>query len=319
MSARQIADAATKKGNVLDSIAYIKTQLDNTVSAADKRATYAFLGTVQEQLSLFQDASASYAAAAGIAAGDAKDMPRKSSEQLVIDAVRCALSYGDCDTADSYLHSAVQKSTDETIQAYIRLYTQWSVLSRANSTVDLTEPVAVLQAYTEIPSLKVIKPSVLLTLWYVTGEAKYGDTLKKEFASSLEAAVVGGKASLLPAPFWYFVPRLGVAQPEVSGDDVQPAQAASPAKEVTPKEKQSSKATADSEKPVRQQLGLFRELTNAQHLVDTLKQKGFTAQITSQKRPSGITYYIVSVKENELGDMGTQLRTAGFECYPLFD
>ena len=85
MSARQIADAATKKGNVLDSIAYIKTQLDNTVSAADKRATYAFLGTVQEQLSLFQDASASYAAAAGIAAGDAKDMPRKSSEQLVID------------------------------------------------------------------------------------------------------------------------------------------------------------------------------------------------------------------------------------------
>ena len=75
-------------------------------------------------MALYDEAKNSYAAAAGIAAGDAAGMPKKSSEMLVIDAVRCALSAGDGDVALQFLNSAVRNSKDESIQAQIKLYEQ---------------------------------------------------------------------------------------------------------------------------------------------------------------------------------------------------
>ena len=53
--------------------------------------------------------------------------------------------------------------------------------------------------------------------------------------------------------------------------------------------------------------------------VKKLKEKGFVAKITSEIRPSGTTYYLVIVDENSDNSMGDELRTAGFECYPIFE
>ena len=66
----------------------------------------------------------------------------------------------------------------------------------------------------------------------------------------------------------------------------------------------------------RLQLGLFREKANADRLVAALKDKGFTAAVTTETRASGTTYYIVAVDETD-GSIGDKLRTAGFEFYPL--
>jgi len=314
MSAKQIAVEAAEKETAADSISYIKKSLASAATPADLRSLYALLGSVQEQMALFDDARDSYASAAGIAAADADGMPVKTPEQLVLDAVRCALSTGDFQTAESFLNSPVRNSKDETVQAYIRLYSEWCDLCKVSDTASVNEPVIILKAYSELSSLEKIKPQVLLTLWYITGSAGYGEKLKKEFPSSPEAAIVNGTVQMLPAPFWYFIPRQGISQPDIANTDDGDATA----RIVSGQEDTVEPPASVSEKIVRLQLGLFREQANAQGLVKQLKDKGFTAAITTEKRPSGTTYFIVVVDENADGTMGVQLRTAGFECYPVF-
>ena len=346
LTARAVADAAAAKPNVDASIAYIAENLPKVSDPKEKRALYAFFGSLQEQLARFDDARASYAAAAAIRAGDADRMPKKSSEQLVLDAVRCALSSGDYTTAERYLNSAVRNSADEAIQARIKLYALWADLCHANVSADLDESVAMLKAYMSFKSMASVKPAVLLTLWYLTGDASYAAVLKKEFPASLETGIVKGGVQLLPAPFWYFLPRKEAALPEIdSGGIEKDAGAAAPQKAGSKKNSgqsqsvqnvaagsessgasktrtgveqgQSAAAAQGGGSSLRRlQLGLFREKANADRLVAALKDKGFTAAVTTETRASGTTYYIVAVDETD-GSIGDKLRTAGFEFYPL--
>jgi hypothetical protein len=335
-TAQLIAKEAAKKDSLPDALAYLKKQVPSLTVAAEKRAGYAFLGSVQEQMGLYADAQKSYVSAAGISATDAAGMPKKSNEQLVLDAVRCALSCGDSATADNYLNSAVRNSKSETVQAYVKLYEQWSQLCKAQKESDLAEPVALLKTYSTLPSMKMVAPAVLLTLWHVTGEQGYADSLKKQYPNSPEAAVVKGLIQQLPQPFWYFVPRIGSAVPEVEQEpvtyqqsaDEKPAQksteqanarSATENKPSATSAKEEKSAESDKpEKPLYQQLGLFKDENNAKSLMEQLKKKGFSARIATEKRPSGTTYYIVVVDENKDGTMGNELRNAGFECYGVY-
>ena len=184
-----------------------------------------------------------------------------------------------------------------------------------------------------------VRPVILLTLWYVTGKDNYADSLKKQFPASPEASIVDGTVQQLPAPFWYFVPHKvgavpGTAVADSSGVDASVTDSSSSAASATESDGKAddsvfpdtndviSSNTDDDgskNKAKKEQLGLFRDKTNAATLVDQLKKKGFSAYITSEVRPSGTTYYIVVVDENDAGTMGENLRTAGFECYPVFD
>jgi hypothetical protein len=307
-TARKVAEAAAEKKTAAASVDYLVKTIPSLSIPAEQRAAYAFLAAIQEQLGRYQDAGSSYAAAAAIAAGDADGMPGKSSEQLVLDAVRCALSSGDSDTADRYLNSAVRNSADVNIIAYVKLYEQWSALCRASDEAALQEPVVILKAYSDLASMKTVRPILLLTLWHITGDTVYADRLKKEFPASPETAIVSGDIQLLPAPFWYFAPRTGTAQPDIAPEPVTLAG-----------DQSSETADAAAPQPVRQQLGLFREQVNAASFVTQLNRKGFAAYITTEKRPSGTVYYLVVVDENKNHTIGDELRTAGFECYPVFN
>ena len=330
LTARAVADAAAAKPNVDASIAYIAENLPKVSDPKEKRALYAFFGSFQEQLARFDDARASYAEAAAISAGDAESMPKKSSEQLVLDAVRCALSSGDYTTAERYLNSAVRNSNDEAIQARVKLYALWADLCRANVSADLDESVVMLKAYISLKSMASVKPAVLLTLWYLTGESSYAAALKKEFPASLETGIVKGGVQLLPAPFWYFLPRKEAVLPEIdSGGTEKIANTEKDAVAAAVQKTESKKNTGQMQSAQsvgaaqgresslrRLQLGLFREKANADRLVAALKDKGFTAAVTTETRASGTTYYIVAVDETD-GSIGDKLRTAGFEFYPL--
>ena len=325
-TALSLARESAKKDTVDQSIAFLKKQIPSLQAPADKRSAWAFLGSVQEQKGLYQDALNSYASAAAIAAGDAEGMPKKTSEQLVIDAVRCALSFGDYNSAQTYLNSPVRSSKNNQIIAYVKLYEQWCVLCRSTKISDTTESVAMLKTYSTLESMKPVWPQILLTLWHITGEKSFSDRLKNEYPKSPESAIVKGQAQTLPAPFWYFVPRSSTSTPDVELTGTVVEKKENPAKDKTATDKADStgktepdKTAGKQEKIVRQQLGLFKDRSNAQGLVDRLKDKGFTATITSELRPSGTTYYIVTVDENSKGTMGDELRTAGFECYPVFE
>ena len=207
LTARQICDASMEQGSPQKALAYLEKQIENATRPEDKRALYAYLGNLQEMLSMYSEAQRSYASAAGIAAGDAPGLPKKSSEALVIDAVRCALCAGESETALSYLNSAVRNSKSEKIQAQIKLYEQWARLSIAQNLSQTMEAEAMLKVYLTLSSMDYVKAEILLTLWYITGEKTYSDQLLQNYSLTSEAAIVSGKIQILPTPFWFFLPR----------------------------------------------------------------------------------------------------------------
>ena len=307
LTASFVTSEAAKKDSVEESVSYLKNQISKMSSPAEKRATWIFLAALQEQMAFFDDAQKSYAQAAAISAADAEGMPKKTNEQIVLDAVRCALSSGDYATADSYLNSAVRNSKNEKVQAYIKLYTQWSALCKADDVADIQEPVVMLQAYLKVDSMVSVKPAVLLTLWYVTGDSSYSKEITKLYPKSIEASIVKGDAQLLPTPFWFFVPKSGEAE-QGTGSIAMPEE---------PKHTAAEKA-AEAVTPAKftkWQLGLFRTENNAKLLVDEVKAKGFDAYITTEKRASGTTYYIVLVREDKTGNVADRLRSSGYDCY----
>lgn len=311
VTAKSLIDAASKKSSIEESLSYLKKNVSSVTVNAEKRAVYAFLAAILEQQGQYAEAQKNYVQAASIqgsADSVVAGVPNKNSEQLVIDAVRCSLSAGDYSSAESYLNSAVRNSKDEKILAYVKLYEQWAALCKAKNESETKESIALLKTYATLDSMKSLRPSILLTLWHLTGEAQFSENLKKNFPKSMETAIVKGEVQTFPTPFWYFVPRSGVDLPEISNEG-----------SLAPVVTSANLATEKSEKAVRLQLGLFREEANAKALVDRVAAKGFKAQITTEIRPSGTKYYLVVVNENSKGTVGEELRTAGFDCYPLFE
>ncbi len=311
LTAKFVTAEAAKKESLEESLSYLNSQVSKMNLAAEKRATYVFIASLQEQMALYDQAQKSYAQAASIAAGDAEGMPKKSNEEIVLDAVRCALSSGDYMTADSYLNSAVRNTKNEKIQSYIKLYTQWSALCRAEKVEEIQEPLVMLQAYLKLDSMECLHPAIYLTLWYLTGDKNYSQQISSKYPKSPEAAIVKGDVQLLPTPFWFFVPKSGEAE-QGTGSYADTSSSAGSSTIGA-----SSTQVAASDKITKWQLGLFRTQSNAKLLVDELKSKGFEAYITSETRSSGTTYYIVLVNEDKSGNMADKLRNAGYDCYAV--
>lgn len=309
LKAKDVVKEAEKKESIEESLSYVKNQIAKTTVLSEKRSLYIFLGNMQEQLAYYDDAKKSYASAAGIAAANAEGMQKKSNEQLVLDAVRCALSQGDYETAHAYLNSSIRNSKDNLIQAYTKLYAQWAALCSVESKEDLAEPVEILKAYSKVDSMKELRPAILLTLWYVTGESQYSKEITKSFPKSTEAAIVNGDAQLLPTPFWFFVPKLGEVEQGIGSIVIQNAESE---KKLASEPK---KVIQSSSEIIKLQLGLFRTENNAKLLVEELKSKGFDCYITTEKRSSGTTYYIVLIHENKERTLADKLRSSGYECY----
>lgn len=309
LKAKDVVKEAEKKESIEESLSYVKNQIAKTTVLSEKRSLYIFLGNMQEQLAYYDDAKKSYASAAGIAAANAEGMQKKSNEQLVLDAVRCALSQGDYETAHAYLNSSIRNSKDNLIQAYTKLYAQWAALCSVESKEDLAEPVEILKAYSKVDSMKELRPAILLTLWYVTGENQYSKEITKSFPKSTEAAIVNGDAQLLPTPFWFFVPKLGEVEQGIGSIVIQNAESE---KKLASEPK---KVIQSSSEIIKLQLGLFRTENNAKLLVEELKSKGFDCYITTEKRSSGTTYYIVLIHENKERTLADKLRSSGYECY----
>lgn len=317
-TAKGALTAATNMNSLEEAVSYLKKTSAAMKSESEKREVLTILAGVEEQLGKYDDAQKNYAAAAGMkgSAQNAVGVPAKTSEQLVLDAIRCALNAGDYQSAQSYLNSSVRNSKDKNVLAYVKLYEQWAALCKAGISGDVSEPAAILKAYSTLDSMKSVRPSILLTLWHLTGENEYSDKLKKDFPKSMEAAVVKGEVQILPSPFWYFVPKSGSDLPDV---DIENAADSSSSKSSDSAANSSSTSLSSNEKVVKEQVGLFRDKANAQRLFDQVKAKGFDPEIDTETRSSGTTYYIVVVRENKEGTIGKQLKTVGFECYPVFE
>ncbi len=284
-------------------------------SATQKTHLLAFLASLLEQTGQYQEARHQYSLAANASAtvNNAAGRGAVAAPEYLLGAVRCALATGDTATADYVLSTAFFDIQNPDVIAQVKLYAVWSWLCKVETEAEIQQPVSALKSFLSLSSMKSVKPSVLLTLWYITGSAEYAGMLQKEFPSSTECAVVQGEAQVMPNAFWYFLPATArtadavtVTPPAPAAPVISSAASAAPAAETA------------SESAVHWQLGFFRNKENAQDLVNRLAKAGFSAVIKEDRRPSGTTYFTVTVPENKEGTMGQNLKNAGFECYPVY-
>lgn len=319
-ASKVIQDAVEKSSQPDAKISSIIGQVEKAAATSrdsDKRSLYTFLGSLTEQLGQYHEAATWYGMAAGIAAPPATGTPSLTTEQLVLAAVRCSLSCGDSQRADTYLESLKDSTVAETV-AYSRLYSLWSRLCRVDSTSQLVEPLSLLETYASLESMELVRPPLYLTLWYLTEQEQWSQRLQKEYPKSAEAALVAGEAQLLPSPFWFFLPQkesvAWVGSPVTSGAKASGTETSSRGRTSAT----DAQEGGQSHVVVKQQVGFFRNRENAENLAQRLRDAGFKPNIAEEQRQSGTVYFVVTVPEDKDNTIGLKLKTAGFECYPVF-
>jgi hypothetical protein len=178
----------------------LSNSLKTATTAAEKKDIYSLLATLQEQLGLYPEAQASYNSAAALVGIDKID-----GQYLMLGAVRCALSCGDSASADFLLSTQIEQPLSVEISAKKKLYALWSWLTKSENHDDIQSIIPVLKTYAVEKDMISVQPVILLTLYELTNGKEWSDFLNTNYPNSAEAAIVSGKAQLLPAPFWYFV------------------------------------------------------------------------------------------------------------------
>lgn len=177
----------------------LTARLKTVKTIKEKKDIYAVLGSLQEQMGLYPEAQASYNAAAAL-----WGMNETEGQELMLGAVRCALSCGDTSSADFLLSTQFDQLLSTEIGAEKKLYALWSWLAKSENHSDIESVIPVLQTYATAQEMLSVQPVVLLTLYEITDDTRWGDMLVAEHPHSAEAAIVFDNAALLPAPFWYF-------------------------------------------------------------------------------------------------------------------
>ncbi len=329
-SALTLQANALLKDDVQESLKYLTTHVGLAIDNKERRSILYYTASIQEQLGRYAEAALTYAEAAGIDEDDARGMPKATNAQLYLFAARSSLEACDFEAADMYLDTLVLNSSkDKDIIATKRLYGAWCTLCKAQNYEESKGIISRLKQFSDEDSMESVRRQILFTLWFVTGENQYAKDLKRKYSSSPEAAVIDGRSEIIGMPFWYFMPRASLEDENFevsktayestsgsSGDNVSSdLENKNTAVSVSSENVSSDKKTVKSK--VRQQLGLFREMENAQKLIDKVKKSGFNAYYYTEVRSSGTSYIIVVVDENAAGTMGDKLKAAGFDCYPV--
>lgn len=296
----QIITNAVKTGTVESAISYIKSSLPGIQSVDEQKAVMLFLGQLQQQAALYKDAYESYSVVIALD----KTVP---NVDVRLDAAVCILAVGETATAESVLDSVLAIESEDASGARAKLLAVWCGILKASSEEELETPIGHLKNFLDDPVMKCEKPSVLFSLWWLTGDQVYAQKLETDYASTPEAACANGRAEIMPAPYFYFIPRMN------SGFDAKKA-----AERYVNKNAVAAAKKAENQKVVWQQVGLFKDENNAENCIKRLIEAGFKPEVLKQTKPSGNNYTAVVVRETD-GSVAQALRNAGFECYPVFE
>ena len=210
----------------------------------------------------------------------------------------------------------LRSSKNETVVAFVNLYSIWASLCKASSFDETKDSIALLKAYSSMESMKAVKEKILFTLWYLTSEQLYADLLLKEFPSSPEAGIINGTVQIASVPFWYFVPRS--SEQTAAGNKTSETAVSSKKESEVSSENKNPSAEYERKKSacIKQQLGLYKSKENAIDLIKQVRVKGFDAYYYSETRASGTTYFIVVVDDADRS-LGKKISQSGFDCYPV--
>jgi hypothetical protein len=287
-----------------------KTLQSPEVSAAGKREAFT-------RLARFLTLSGSIEEAAGAWFNAAAADPEKPDGMSLLEGARCLAAMGQLDAAwEQVRNILLTGDVQETLTEARYLGAQIQAFRTGNG--------AVLASFLGNDTYAGRRPSILYTLWRVTGEEAHRTRLETEYPASPEARIlrdVAGQVFGAPTAMWLLLPgREGVVLGEPAALAGTPAEAPRPpvsgagaAAAPVPALPASSSAVS----PILQ-TGLFRSEENTQALAERLKKAGFTPLVT-RRRVNGTEYWAVGVSPGEnMQDAILKLKDAGFESFPVY-
>ncbi|MDR2070436.1 MAG: hypothetical protein LBP81_03325 [Treponema sp.] len=246
--------------------------------------------------------------------------PGKRDGASLLEGARCLIAMGQFDAAEEYVRNILLTGEIREVQTEARyLGSQIQAFKTGNG--------AVLDAFLRSPEYADKRPSVLYTLWRITGEDAYRTRLEKEYPSSPEARIIrdlpaAGQALKSSTAMWLLLPgREGIllSEPAAAAGSPQPA-ADSPRPGPVSGAKAGAAPVPASQTAASSilQTGLFSREENTAVMAERLKKAGFTPLIT-RRLVNGKEYWAVGVSPGEnMNDTILKLKDAGFESFPVY-
>ncbi|MDR2743399.1 MAG: SPOR domain-containing protein [Treponema sp.] len=241
--------------------------------------------------------------------------PEKRDGMSLLEGARCLAAMGQFDAAGEYVRNILLTGDVQKVQSEARyLGSQIQAFRTGNG--------AVLASFLRDDEYADRRPSILYTLWRVTGEEAYKTRLEAEYPASLEARIIrdvpAGRVLGAPTAMWLLLPgREGIVLGEPLTTVDGSLQDAPPRSTPTPVPASQTSPPAAAGSPILQ-TGLFRSEENTQALAERLRKAGFTPLIT-RRRVNGTEYWAVGVSPGEnMHDVILRLKDAGFEAFPVY-
>lgn len=219
------------------------TQLNSREKAAE---LWSNLAITQEQIGEFSNATKSYAEAAILS-------PPRTSTKYELGRARCALFAGDTVKSKSILKELLLSEEDrmnDRIRAEGKLLTVWCDIAEAKNYSAQSKNIALLRSYSTNETMESVRPAVLFSLWWLTDDKNVKETLLKNYPNSPEAALVDGKAALMPSALWFLSEREKVQSVATPTEEEQKA-AAKKSEEAKPEKKDEEKAKTDFDTDIK--------------------------------------------------------------------
>jgi hypothetical protein len=336
-AARAVIAAAFSDTDSAKIIAVLVSGAAKQTEPADRKAILASLAGFEERTGLPLQAAKHYSEASYAD-------PAKRDFGLLLDAARAALSANDTDQANGLVRAVLVSCFDDSILLRARVYAVWVQLASG----DRAEALAQIRSCADNPVFADYIPELLFALWWTDSDAAAKKRLLDQYPKSPEAAVARGDISLSPVPFWFLIGRSpsdiaafaaagsGAMSPAAASRNTSVAGLTIPPESIPPSAApdQSAKPATSVAAPVTpiapasspvapgkvwQQVGFFKNRSNADDLVAKLTKVGFLPVVRTDRRASGTVYYAVIVPEDEARGTGAKLKDAGFESCLVFD
>jgi hypothetical protein len=228
--------------------------------------------------------------------------PGGRDDMSFLEGIRCLIAMGQLETAGEYVRTILLTGIGQEVQLEARyLGAHIQAFQTGNG--------AVLAAFLQNGEYADRRPSLLYSLWRLTGEEAWKNRLETEYPSSPEARMVrenpAEPVSGAHTAMWILLPgREGVVIEE-------PVSAAAPV--IRPPE-----TDAPASRGILQ-TGLFGREENARTMAERLRSAGFNALVT-RRRVNGTEYWAVGVPpEDNPNETILKLKNAGFESFPVYE
>jgi hypothetical protein len=266
--------------------------------------------------------------------------PGKRDDMSLLKGARCLAALGQLEAAEEYVKNVLLTGDAGESQLEARcLGAQIQAFRTGNG--------AVMVSFLQNAEYADKRPSLLYTLWKVTGEEAYRVRLENEYPSSPEGRIVRSglpeQVQGAPTAMWFLFPgREGLGEPVLGSGNAAavggiPRTGAVPARSIpvipgavqaapgSPAEGPPANLPPAAVSPAAAspggvlQTGLFSREENTQAMAERLRRGGFTPVVT-RRTVNGTEYWAVGVSPGEnMNDMILRLKNAGFESFPVYE